>query len=297
MSLKNIIYIDYDKVYSLSAQLFEGLVHSATQQNEISLDNAEAIEVKGQSKSTGEADKRSLSTVINPHDYHYLKFEKEIESQGQVLSIDTENINISDLLNSRFVKIKAKINLIDYSRLKYTTKNFNRIGYAINYVSHNNDLSNIDELIKSTNGPNRKKLNDARASILKEITEKSMIQQKEFLGYLSEIFDYGYGDDVEITQKVGALSATSFFIKDFFKIPLEMFIKRYSRKTIKEFTIVGTVTQVFREAEQEDENNEKGNMRIAARTMSDALYDVESTFCTPLPGEIFIEPIALYTDV
>lgn len=297
MSLKNIVYIDYDKVYSLSAQLFEGLVHSATQQNEISLDNSEAIEVKGQAKSTTEADRKSLSTVINPHDYHYLKFEKEIESQGQVLSINDDNVTIADLLNSRFVKIKAKINLIDYSRLKYTTKNFNRIGYAINYVSRNNELSEIDELIKSANGPNRKKLNDARASVIKEITEKSMIQQKEFLGYLSEIFDYAYGDDVEITQKVGSLSVTSFFFKDFFKIPLEMFIKRYSRKTIKEFTIVGTVTQVFRDAEQNDEDIEEGNMRIAARNMSDALYDVESTFCTPLPGEVFIEPIALYTEV
>ncbi|YCI31053.1 hypothetical protein M1E08_09580 [Erwinia sp. PK3-005] len=297
MVLKNIIYIDYDKVYSLSAQLFEGLVHSATKQKEISLDNSEAIIVKGESKHSGEADRNSLSTVINPHDYHYLKFEKEIESQGQILSVNTDDITIEKLLASRFVKIKAKINLIDYSRLKFTTKNFNSIGYAINYVSHNNDLSALDELIKTASGPDRKKLVDTKAAIINAIKEKSMFDQKEFLGYLSEIFDYAYGDDVEITQKVGKLSVTSFFIKDFFKIPLEMFIKRYSRKTIKEFTIVGTVTQVYRQKEQEEEDIEQGNMRIAAKNMTDALYDVESTFCTPLPGEVFIEPIALYTEV
>lgn len=297
MSLKNIIYIDYDKVYSLSAQLFEGLTFSAMQQNEISLENSEAISVKGENRSSNEGDRKSLSTIINPHDYHYLKFEKEIESRGQILNIDSDKIETNDLINSKFVKIKATINLIDYSRLKFTTKNFNRIGYAINYISRNNDLSNLDELIKTANGPNRKKLTDTRNGIIEEIKEKSMHHQKELFSYLSEVFDYAYGEDVEITQEIGKLSATSFFIKDFFKIPLEMFIKRYSRKTIKEFTIVGTVTQISRQKASEGEKIEPGNMRIAARNMSDALYDVEAAFCTPLPGEIFIEPIALYAEV
>lgn len=297
MSLKNIIYIDYEKVYSLSAQLFEGLVHSATQQKEINLTNSEAVEVKGHSSSSNEADRKSLLTVINPHDFHYLKFEKEIESQGQVLSIDKDDISLESLLNSRFVKIKAKINLIDYSRLKFTTKNYNKIGYAINYISHNDDILELEELAKGANPAQKKKLNDAKALIIEKIKENSMHNQKEFLGYLSEIFDYAYGDDVEITQQIGKISATSFFFKEFFKLPLEMFIKRYSRKTIKEFTIVGTVTQVTRRGEEDEEDYGHGNMRLTARKMSDALYDIESSFCTPLPGEIFIEPIALYTEI
>lgn len=298
MSLKNIIYIDYEKVYSLSSQLFEGLVQTATKSNELTFNESEALILKERTSESSGGDKNSLSTVINPHDYNYLRFEKELESKGLLLDVISDKVDISTLLTSRFVRIKASINLIDYSRLKHTTKNFNKIGFAINYVSKHDEMQTIECAIKSSNGAIKKKLNDTKSKLVDEIKEKSMHQQKDYFEYLSQILEYGYGDDVEITQRVGDLSATSFFIKDFFKIPLEMFIKRYSRKTLKEFTIVGMVTQVSREDQNTaGEPMPADNLRIAARNMSDALYDLESTFCTPLSDEIFIEPIALYTEI
>ncbi|MEM5589489.1 hypothetical protein AAHB58_16770 [Enterobacter hormaechei] len=48
MSLKNIVYIDYEKVYSLSSQLFEGIVQSAIEQQESTLSNVDALEVKAE---------------------------------------------------------------------------------------------------------------------------------------------------------------------------------------------------------------------------------------------------------
>lgn len=296
MSLKNIVYIDYDKVYSLSAQLFEGLVHTATQKKEISFQDTETIIVKERTSSDSEEDRNTLSTIINPHDYHYLKFEKEIASQNKILIIDSDEIDQNLLLNSQFVKIKAKINLIDYSKLKFTTKNFTKIGHAINYVHRNEELQALDELLKKTQGVDKRKVQAAKDKVTDEIKESSMYSQKEYLEKLSEVLDFAYGDDVEITQNIGNLSATSFFSKDFFKLPLEMFIKRYSRKTIKEFTIVGTITQISI-AQHIEEETLPENMRIAARKMSDALYAVESTFCTPLKNEVFVEPIAMYTEI
>lgn len=56
MSLKNIIYIDYEKVYSLSSQLFEGVVQSAVEEQASTLSNSDAVEVKTQTKSSNTSD-------------------------------------------------------------------------------------------------------------------------------------------------------------------------------------------------------------------------------------------------
>lgn len=300
MSLKNIIYIDYEKVYSFSAQLFEGLVHTATEQQEITIQDSETILVKEKTAHGIEGERKSLSTILNPHDYHYLKFEKELTERNEIFEINDDSIDQKSLLGKSFVKIKAVINLIDYERLKYTTENFHEIGYAINFVHQYGDIQELDILINESQGPTRKKLQETKNEFIRSIKQKSLNEQKEFHGYLSYIFNHAYGDDVEITQKIGNLKVTSFFLKNFFKLPLDMFIKRYSRKTLKEFTIVGMVTQISRDTvvlEEPKEEEEKDSMRKAASNMNDALFDFESTFCEPSINEIFIEPIALYTEV
>ena len=298
MPLKNIVYIDYEKIYSFSAQLFEGLIHSAIEKKEIEFEEVDAVILKEKEKSNTESDKKSLSVMLNPHDYNYIKFEKALYDTGRIFEIDDSEIDLQSLADKSFIKIKGKITLTDYESLKYTTKNFNSIGYAINYISKNDEILSLDEEMKDAQGPKIKNIKIAKEQILNQIKTSAMDNQKEFLKNLNYILDYAYGKEVEISQRLNNKIYTSLFIKDFFKIPIDMFIKRYSRKSTKEFIVVGLITQLPRDKDEETDNNENtNNMRKAILNMNDALHGIESSFCTPFDNEIFIEPIALYTEL
>ncbi|HEF8891581.1 TPA: hypothetical protein SBP47_005257, partial [Klebsiella pneumoniae] len=103
MSLKNIVYIDYEKVYSLSSQLFEGIVQSAIEQQESTLSNVDALEVKTEKKSSSSSDTSKLSTVVNPHDYHYLKFEKELIRLDLLSSISSDDFSADKIQSGSFI--------------------------------------------------------------------------------------------------------------------------------------------------------------------------------------------------
>ena len=300
MSLKNIIYIDYEKVYSLSSQLFEGVVQSAVEEQASTLSNSDAVEVKTQTKSSNTSDTNKLSTVINPHDYHYLKFEKELFHRGLIKSISSGDFYPEEIESGQFVKIKCAIEINDYKKLKDTTKNFTDLGYAIHYVHKHDELENIDILISDkTAEPNVKKdLKILRDNLLEQIKESAMKNKKAFFDNLSIVLNYAYGDELEISQKINDYKFTSFLIRGFLKLTPEMLVKLYSRKTTREFTIVGIVTQSGKDTiNNTDSERAMIDIRSAAWNMNDALANIESTFCKPTENEFFIEPIALYSEI
>lgn len=300
MSLKNIVYIDYEKVYSLSSQLFEGIVQSAVEQQESTLSNVDALEVQTQKKSSGTSDTNKLSTVVNPHDYHYLKFEKELFARNLIVSISAENFSIDKIKSGTFIKISCAIDINDYQKLKYTTKNFAELGSAIHFVHKHDDLENIEKLLaeKSTTASEKKSLTDFKRAIMKEIEEVSGKSKINFFNNLSTVLNYAYGDELEISQQIEQYKFTSFLIRNFLKLSPDMLVKLYSRRTKTPFTVVGIITQSF-VSPKEDDNNERDvvDIRGAAWNMNDALANLESTFCIPTENEFFIEPIALYTEI
>lgn len=66
MQLKNIIYIDYEKVYSLSSQLFEGVIQSAMEHKESTLSNIDAVEIKTKSSSSKTSDTKKNINSVKP---------------------------------------------------------------------------------------------------------------------------------------------------------------------------------------------------------------------------------------
>ncbi|MCP2005265.1 UNVERIFIED_ORG: hypothetical protein J2Y78_003805 [Buttiauxella agrestis ATCC 33320] len=301
MQLKNIIYIDYEKVYSLSSQLFEGVVQSSTEQQESSLANADAVEVKTLTKSTQLSDTSKSSTVINPHDYHYLKFERELFKRNLISDISNDSLPFNKNFSSnRFVKIKCAIEINDYNKLKSTTSNFTELGHAIHYVHRNDKIEALDTLINDpkTTANVIKTLKSERAKLLKSIESDSGYSRKTFFSQLSTVLEYAYGDEIEISQSISDYKFTSFLIRNFLKISPELLVKLYSRKTSSEFTIVGIVTQSFK-FDDNSSGSERplSDIRAAAWNMNDALANLESTFCSPMENEFFVEPIALYTEI
>lgn len=300
MSLKNIVYIDYEKVYSLSSQLFEGIVQSAIEQQESTLSNIDALEVKTEKKSSSLSDTSKLSTVVNPHDYHYLKFEKELIRLGLLSSISSEDFSVDKIQSGSFIKITANIEIIDFNKLKDTTKDFTTLGYAIHYVNKYDELEQIENLLLEKNHTqnNKRKLLDLKSNILKGIEKDAAKEKKKFFDNLLNVLSYAYGDELEISQIVDNYKFTSFLTRNFFKLSPDMLVKLYSRKTKSPFTVVGIITQIHSDSKSETETESDAiDIRSAAWNMNYAMADLESTFCIPHKNEYFIEPIALYTEI
>lgn len=298
MPLKNIVYIDYEKVYSLSSQLFEGIVQSAIEQQESTLSNADAIEIKAEKKSSSTSDTSKLSTVVNPHDYHYLKFEKELFRLELINSISSNYFSVDNIKPGSFIKIKANIEINDFNKLKDTAQDFTNLGYAIHYVNKYGEIEQIEKLLSEKNlTPNNKKeLQSIKNDIIKKIEEDSSKDKKKFFDNLTSVLSYAYGDELEIYQTIDNYKFTSFLVRSFLKLSPDMLVKLYSRKTTSPFTIVGIITQSYQDSRVEVER-ETIDIRSAAWNMNDALADLESTFCKPREKEYFIEPIALYTEI
>ena len=298
--LKNIIYLDYEKIYSLSSQLFEGLIIRSSEQHDVSFQEIEAVmDGKSVEKSNHETEKKRLETFLNPHDYHFLKFEKALIKDNRLFnfSIDTP---MNELENKTFIKVTGSIILTDHERLRYTTSNFIDIAYALQFVSNNDLINELEERSIKAGSAEKQRLRKQKDEIIRQLKKNATTDQKEYYEKISYIMNYSYGNDVEITQSIGKNSVTSFFIKDYFKIPLDMFVRRYSRKSVVDFTIVGLVTQFHREnVERPDLStiSDTPEFRRAIINLTHSTFDVESTFSAPFENEIFIEPLAMYTEV
>ena len=127
--IKNFIYLDEYKMYSISSQIFEGITEylvdhkkeisqgSETQKGPILSGRILADMLVAE---TGKQEKKYL------HDYSYKLFEERLNEQEKILSIDEKNIDevISKIDNTSFVKIKGRAIFNDINIITKTLNNY-----------------------------------------------------------------------------------------------------------------------------------------------------------------------------
>lgn len=131
--IKSFIYLDEDKMYSISSQLFEGMTQYILQeetegQNDVNSQKGNFL--SGRFMADMMFQSRSKSEMRNLHDFAFNLFEKELVNRGILYDVKC-NDNISNLQDKGFVRIRGKIIFCDYSRMQYIIDNFNNIGRAL----------------------------------------------------------------------------------------------------------------------------------------------------------------------
>ena len=110
--IKNFIYLDIDKLYSMSSQIFEGITEYIVGESASEVERSEAQKGPvGSGRVMGDIlrhnDKKSEKRFL--HDYSYSLFEEKLLKDGKILDLtDKENYeNFKRLLtNKPFVKGK-----------------------------------------------------------------------------------------------------------------------------------------------------------------------------------------------
>lgn len=308
--IKSFIYLDNDKMYSISSQLFEGLTEYILQDSKKTA--TEDDQQKKQAFSgklmreiyqleKGSSEKRFF------HDYAYSLFEKELIGRNLLYTIE-DNGELGDMTDKKFVKVHGKAYFNDYKALKETFRQFNEIGSALGYIQcygpMGEVLKQIEEAAQQTSDRNQKakikNKKNAVDSIFKNyLREQGLNVNEKFTENLVKIYEFGYKDmfAVHIPYQVSNIVFASMLNRDFLKENEDSLIAKYSRRTEVEFTIVGLLTQCGGEKAQIDADDPEGSMKEASLNFTSIISNLEDTFNGRLGNEYIIDPIAIYREI
>lgn len=308
--IKNFIYLDEEKMYSLSSQLFEGVTEYVLSESASERDESEGQKGPiGSGRVLGDilrnSERNTEKKFLN--DYSYTIFEKKLLDDGKVLVVtDSEPVADEDLGRISFIKITSKAIFNDINSINETLTNFNRIGKALAHVTNFKEISAVKEQLEKAkqNAKDRNKKNQLQAqfksltNINKLAIESGLQQDQGFLDDLALLLSYGFQDQLEVQMNLEDRIFSANLNRSFLRESVDLLIRKYSRQTEVDFTLFGLVTQHQRDKLDEIEENEDfDSIKEALMNLVAHLTNLESTFTGRLSNEIIVDPIALYTEI
>jgi hypothetical protein len=180
--IRDFIYLDVDRLYSLYSQLFEGVAGEIIQSvvnSAASSDSQKGAPLSGLSVETqvAEVSRRTESRFL--HDEMYNQFERRL---GTVVVVPTglTRENFRDELRGTFiVKVSGPVEIEDYSRLHEFMGRFNDLGAAISYAKFSSaemqaERTEMETKIESISDRNQKSILRQK---LKELTDPKRLAQ------------------------------------------------------------------------------------------------------------------------
>lgn len=307
--IKNFIYLDEEKMYSLSSQLFEGVTEYVLNESLSGKDLSEEQKGPvGSGRILGDilrnSERKTEKKFLN--DYSFTIFEKKLLEDEKVTIVPTAAISESSSINKSFIKITSKAVFNDINSINTTIKNFNTIGKALAHVTNFKEITAVREQFEkakqSAKDKNHRNLLQTQFNTLTNInklaTESGLQQDQKFLDDLALLLAYGFQDQLEVQMNNAGNIFSANLNRSFLREPEELVIRKYSRQTEVEFTLFGIVTQYQREKlEDLKEKDEHGSIKEALMYLVSHLSNLEASFTGRLSNEIIIDPIALYTEI
>lgn len=311
--IKNFIYLDAPKMYSLSSQMLEGVTDYIV--SESSGEKEELEEQKGpvgSGRVIADAIKTSNRSVERKvlNDYSFTVFEKALSDRGLILEIGDPYIDLDQLkgvvkVNS-FIRVRAKAIFNDINKINEMLSSFNEFGQDLVVVSIHAEMGDAKEelaALKQAAGNDREKKARIEAelkklsNVSKMAKEQGLYQDPKFIESMLRLTKYGFSDQFEIHQYGGELTFTSCLKREFLRESEDLLVRKYSRKTEQDIVVIGIVSQAFSPAGLNLEAVEFGNMKGALINVVEHLTNIEASISGKSPDEVVIDPIAAYFEI
>jgi hypothetical protein len=285
--IRNFIYLDSEKLRSLSSQLFEGVTEQiiSTQSDaELQTESQKGPVASGKLLGDIFSKESSSSELRFLEDHAYTLFEARL-LEMDLLTIFDKRSSL-DHIEKSFVKVTAKFQLNDLVTSASIMKDFNKIGEALWRVT--NEKMEVSSTIKiHSDGEARKKAAENGLQMNQKVTDAA-----------ATLLHFGYQDLIEANFTIidGMFSAP--LKRKFLRESESLIVHKYSRNTQGEFTMVGVVTQqgsIQNDPENLQDVKDADSMKHAMRVLSDHLRVVENTFSAALTHEVIVDPIAIYS--
>ncbi|ROO49145.1 DUF6414 family protein [Vibrio crassostreae] len=304
--IKNFIYLDEQKLYSFSSQLFEGVTEYSLKQH--SIEEAEEDTQKGKFASglaIASAVKEASSSTSKKflHDYAFNLFEEEITRTGYLQDVSAVNpVSFDEICNSgkSFIRIRAKGKFVDTQEVQELMKHFNELGKAILNAQIADQYRKL-EILKTQN-KNSKAAKELQSQIDTHIRDNlaqaQLSMPKQVLEGLDLILNQ-FGDElIRFQQFCGEVEFSSLMERDYFKDSIKSVCKKYARKTAREFIVLGTISHSHDTQEVAiSPIPTTASMTKHIIGLSETLYNFDQVFASKGEQEIIIEPIAIYTEI
>lgn len=289
--LKNFIYLDEAKLNSYISQLFSGVTEyllSSSEKNKQNEETQKGEVLSGKilraifQENENTAEKKFL------YDYSYQLFEDKLFELNAVVEIN-QNTQLADLEAVRFVKIKSRVKLLDYSVIIETLNSFPQLLESMLIASSWEELQELKQ-----NQPKGKNPYSAKRQEIKHLSNKDA-EQQEALSYL---LSFWYESMFAIQAEVNETTYTAELKRDHLREDAQLITRKYSRLSEKEFSILGTISlkeNIRTKVTQDDIKGE--NLRLAIKQLIELYTDVENNLWGILPNEVIIDPIAVYIEI
>ena len=318
-TIKNLLYLDEYKMYSISSQLFGGLTASLTNRDQHSEDREDR-----QSGPFGSG--RVMADILGSrstteerkflHDYSFTLFEEALQERDKILHIPVTNVEeiVAGITEASFVATRARTVFNDMHAIDYIMSNFNAIGEALTYVSaFSSGLLSMED----TAGLSKRQAQIQEADRKKKLRDTAQATglsiDPDYLKHLRVILEYGYGDNFEIQQEIGGYKFSAILQREYFREPADLIVKKYSRFSQQDLILLGTVAQ----SPQRDTQGPIANaddrleatqtaasasdrelgMKEALMVMLEQLHAMETVMAGNQSNEVIIDPIALYREL
>lgn len=308
MRLKSYIYLDEQKMYSLSSQLFEGITQYIMREeaDTVEEEHSQRGEIlSGRLMADMIMQKNAKSEMKYLHDFAFNLFEQELVKREMLFDV-TEQTTIEDLRDKGFVRFKGKVVFEDYDRMIYTLEHLNELGRALGEISLP-EFKEVLEEIKANNQRNKNKEQKNKANQLiknankvfeDELKKKGFIVDENYKDNLVKLLEYGYRNKYEIHFCLNGSEVlyTAVINQENLKETEQSIISKYSRLSEKEFTIIGVVTQSGN-VKASAPSIEGNGMKDAIVNVIDKMAMLEDQFCGRVDKECIIDPIAIYSEI
>lgn len=309
-TIKSFIYLDEYKLASLSSQLFEGMTEyvlkSAVDTHTENTTQKGSV-MKGSMMGDAITEGNASAEKKYLHDFAYTMFEDELFDRQKIHEITADD-SLDSLSSKRIVKITGKAIFDDYQAIIDTLNNFNSIGKALAYcsmISEGQDMKTLLNLSPQSNDRNAK----SKAKIAQKVIHQKWNDMLESVGLrleeekiksLETLLRFSFRGQMafRIIQPESGVVALANLNKAYLRDPMEILIPRFSRKTERELSLIGIITQCGQDqAASVSSITDSEKMKFSVQNVISQLGDMEETFTGRLSNELVIEPIAIYHEI
>ncbi|MDE6708752.1 MAG: hypothetical protein K2K06_12045 [Oscillospiraceae bacterium] len=279
--LRDFIYIDKDKMYSLYSQIFEGVAESLMES--ISMSNEETKKEGSPKKNLEEriieASVKTQNIVLFDHIYNML----EEKLSPYLLNIN-ETTTREDIKTDSIIKITGYALIEDYEHLSYLMGNLNSIGMALATLTMQSQVGENKTISKN--------------AVEQAAREYGLVLDKKLCDSIVSVIENFHGSLMEVTVEH---SENPFNLG--FKAPLDsqylrlspnMLRNLYGYKPCMKWTIVGEVTSIVDTSTEFEHKN-----KSMFAEMFKQLDQVDNAFTKmneSVSNIVRIAPIAVYIE-
>lgn len=304
--MRHFIYLDTEKLFSISSQLFNGFTESVISETSSQERTDEQQKMSwGKGTQLGHLFVEASKSVEKKflHDQALVYLEEKLIENEDLLELNNsiiEPVSNENLLSKKFIKLKAKVQISDYLELKSLLENFNDLGLSITYLSNLEETvvaKEAQKLLKQTTDRNEKAKLQAMIKSYPKLEEAALEAglrlDPDLIKHILNMVSYRYTDEFIFSQNLSNKVFNSILNRKYLREP-ENLLKRKYQETHKDLVIIGSVCQLPIDKDVVEVKDSFDNLKEIVQNLALMKQNLDISIDGLMENEVIIDPIAAY---